>query len=430
MIKHITNYTLAACILLCVALLQGCKKDNADPHDASVPVVVNKFYPTKGGSGTEILITGKNFTNDTTNVTVTIGGMEVKVLSCNSTGIMVVVPKKCKSGLLEIKIGSSTVSTSVEPFIYTTTRTVTTLAGSGTPGFANGKGKDAQFNFSNPDWQRSAGIVVDDKLNVYVADPGNHCIRKIDSAGNVTVLAGNPNVSGYADGKGSAANFALPYGLALDAQGNLYSADPANWDIRKITPDGEATAIAWGSAAPWFTAVDPTTQKVYYACYDGGTVVCTDGTTIISGLAYAGEIAFDNQGNLFLAGYNNNLIKKYTAGTWVGSTIAGTGVYGYVDGAGTMAQFANPWGIAIDADNNLYIAGNPQSWHCPDESVRFIEAGTWKVSTFAGSGTAGYADGFGSVALFQSPSGVAVDKNGTVYVLDKMNNCIRKIVSE
>ncbi|MDH7461154.1 IPT/TIG domain-containing protein [Chitinophagaceae bacterium 26-R-25] len=430
MTRNITKYTLLACILLTLGLLPACKKDNADIHDASMPVVVNKFYPTKGGSGTEILITGKNFTGDTANVTVTIGGMPVKVLSCNSTGIMVVVPKKCKSGLIEVKIGNSTESTSVEPFVYTTTRTITTLAGNGTPGFANGKGKDAQFNFSNPAWMRSAGIAVDDKLNVFVADPGNHCIRKIDSAGNVTVFVGNPIASGYADGKGLAANFAIPYGLALDAQGSLYSSDPANWDIRKITPDGTATTIAWGSAAPWFVAVDPTTQKVYYATQDAGTVVCTDGTKILSGLTESGDIVFDKQGNLYLSGYNTNLIKKYAAGTWAGTTIAGTGVFGYADGAGSVAQFASPWGIAVDNDNNLYIAGNSYGWHTPDESIRFIEAGTWKVSTFAGSGTAGYADGMGTAALFQSPSGVAVDKNGTVYVLDKMNNCIRKIVSE
>ncbi|ULT24267.1 hypothetical protein KUH03_35430 [Sphingobacterium sp. E70] len=112
------------------------------------------------------------------------------------------------------------------------------MAGNGTAGFLNGKGADAKFNFGGESWYRSGGIAVDDALNVYVTDPGNHCIRKIDPAGNVSTLAGSPSNAGMADGKGGEARFSLPYGLTIDEQGTYtllireigYPQDNTRWD--------------------------------------------------------------------------------------------------------------------------------------------------------------------------------------------------------
>jgi len=352
---------------------------------------------------------------------------------------MVVVPKKVGSGHITVKVGNdSVVSTGIFNYVYT--RTVSTLAGSGKAGFANGQGTDAMFDFSGQSWYRSMGITVDDNLNVFVADPGNHCIRKIDSLGNVTTFCGSPGNSGYADGKGTAAKFSLPYDLALDAAGNLWSVDPGNWDLRKITPDGTAITWAWGNQAPWSVSVDKTTGYVYYSSCDPSgnvypvTAKSTTGSAVISGLNYPAGIKFDKSGNLYIVLNGDHVIKKYTAGTWAGNIIAGQqGVAGYVNGAATAAKFDHPWGLALDASGNIFIAGNG-TWdggtYNTDQSIRYIESGTWKVSTFAGSGTAGYADAVGEAAAFSAPTGVAVDKTGTVYVLDKNNNRIRKIVSE
>lgn len=128
------------------------------------------------------------------------------------------------------------------------------------------------------------------------------------------------------------------------------------------------------------------------------------------------------------------MIRKFNAGSWQGSIVAGQqDKVGYLNGDGKSAQFAYPWGIAIDSNDNIYVAGNGTgggSTSNPDQSIRLIQANTYQVSTFAGSNVAGSTDGFGQQASFSAPGGVAVDKNGTVYVIDKNNNRIRKIVSE
>ncbi|SFD02205.1 hypothetical protein SAMN05518672_10181 [Chitinophaga sp. CF118] len=434
MIRLLYIYIIAGCLIAITA----CKKDNGFTHSASSPMTIDQFTPTVGGNATSILITGSNFSTDTAAITVTINGQSLAIIGSSATQIMAVVPSKCGSGNLVVKIGKDSV-VSTDVFNYVFTRTVSTLAGNGTAGFSNGKGADVMFNFGGENWYRSCGLTVDNDLNIYVADPGNHCIRKIDNAGNVTTFVGNPNASGHADGKGLAAQFSLPYDVTVDAQGNLYTVDPGNWDIRKITPDGTATTIAWGSQAPWSVALDPISGAVYYSSNSNpGNIykINDDGssTAVITGLNYPAGIDFDKDGNLFVSVNGDNTIEKFEKGTWAGSIIAGqTGSAGYINGAGTVARFSNPWGLAVDAQSNIYVAGNGTwdgSTSNADQSIRFISADSWVVSTYAGSGSAGYSDAIGEAAAFSAPGGVAVDKNGIVYVLDKNNNRVRKIVSQ
>jgi len=431
-------YLLAGAIFITIAFA-GCKKDKVPTHDANAPISISSFIPAQGGGGTEVLINGTNFSADTSQISVTLNGLKLKIIGANTSQMIVVIPKKAGSGPIMVTIGKGT-ATSTSNFTYQYTRTVSTLAGSGKAGFANGKGTDAMFNLSGQSWYRSMGIAVDDNFNVFVADPGNHCIRKIDSAGNVTTLAGNPNAAGYGDGKGTGATFNLPYSVATDAHGNVYSVDPINWDIRKITPDGTATTWAWANQEPWTIAVDKTTGYVYYSSCDPSgnvypvTAQSTTGSPVISALNYPAGIRFDKSGNLYVVISGDHVIKKYTAGTWTGNIIAGQqGVAGYVNGAATAAKFDHPWGIALDASGNIFIAGNG-TWdggtYNTDQSIRYIQSGTWNVSTFAGSGSAGYSDAVGEAAAFSAPTGVTVDKNGTRYVLDKNNNRVRKIISE
>ncbi|HVV03126.1 MAG TPA: IPT/TIG domain-containing protein [Puia sp.] len=416
----------------------SCKKNSGVGHNPGASIVIDSFVATSGGVGTEVLISGSNFSTDTAGITVVINGHLLKVVGANTRQIMAVVPSKCGSGNVIVKIGGdSAVSKGI--FNYTFSRIVSTLAGDGKAGFANGDGASAEFDFSGQNWYRSQGIVVDDNLNVYVADPGNHCIRKIDSLGNVTTLAGDPTTSGYADGQGSAAKFSIPYDVALDRDGNLWSVDPGNWDLRKISPDGTAVTWAWGGQAPWSVAVDNTTGYVYYtSCDNPGNVyqVTSQWTQnqVLSVPNYPAGIRFDKAGNLYVSVNGDQVIRRFDAGTWNNTVLAGTlGSAGYVDGAGTAAKFAYPWGIAVDGAGNLYVAGNG-TWdggtYNPDQSIRYVTAGDWEVSTFAGSGTAGYVDAIGASAGFSAPTGVAVDKNGAVYVLDKNNNRVRKIISQ
>ncbi|MCD2425795.1 IPT/TIG domain-containing protein [Niabella pedocola] len=425
--------------LMAVALLAACKKDSGGNEVSGAPAI-ESFTPTAGAGRTEILINGKNFSGDTSRITVSINGKPLKVIGANANQIMALVPKKTGSGPLTVTINGQAV-TSTSPFTYQFLRTVSTFAGSGTPGYYNARGTDAQFHLSDPvnNWYRSLGVVVDKSLNVYVADPGNHCIRKIDPSGNVTLFAGAPGVSGYADGKGAAAKFSLPYGLGIDADDNIYCVDPGNWDIRKITPDGTATTLGFGSGSPWGITVNKATGMIYYTCTDAGSIYSMpvaggSSKLVADGLSYPIGIAVDKTGNLYASINGEHVVRKFAAGTWASSIIAGTpNVAGYANGAGSKAKFAYPWGLAIDEEGNLYLGTNG-TWNgdpsVGDQSVRMIRAGTWEVDAFAGSAVSGYADGIGTNAKFSAPIGVAADKNGTIYVLDKNNNVVRKVVSE
>jgi len=433
MIRSLNLYILSGCFLMS-AIFTGCKKDNDLQHAAGSPMSISDFIPAQGGATTEILISGDNFSSDTSQLSVTINGNKCAIVGANPKQIMVVVPKKCGSGEVVVKVGNDTVK-SASLFKYIFTNTVTTLAGNGKAGFANGIGTDAMFAFNKESWYRMMGIGADDNGNVYIADPGNACIRKIDKTGLVSVLAGSPGNTGSDDGVGSAARFIIPYGLAVDAQGNVYTADPGTWGIRKTKPDGTTTTIGWAKQEPWNVGVDKTSGKIYYLSTGGGSIfeMKADGNSveIVSGIANPGGIDFDKAGNMYVSSNGSHTITRYKAGTWEPTVIAGlAGSPGYVNGTGADARFANPWGLAVDATGNIFVAGNGSYGANADESIRFISANTWNVITYAGSGTAGYADAIGGAASFNAPMGVAVDKNGVAYVLDKNNNRVRKIVSE
>lgn len=424
--------------IIAMASFNSCKKDEVGyKHDASSPIAVHDFLPKEGGGGTEILINGTNFSSDTSEISVKINGIPLKIIGSKADQIMAVVPKMGGTGPIEVRIGNNA-GISEQSYQYVYTRTVSTLAGNGKPGFANGKGTDAMFNFSGESWYRGSGIAVDNDLNVYVTDVGNHCIRKIDKDGNVTILAGSPSNGGFADGKGTAARFSIPYGLTIDDKGNLYSVDPGNWDIRKIAPDGTATTLGYAQQEPWSIGFDKTSSQLFYTGAHASAQIYTIDSKgaskqVISEVNYPSGLAFDDQGNMYITLTGANQIKKFNAGNWNGSIIAGSGQNGLLDGPGVSAKFASPWGIAIDKSNNIYVAGNGTPGgdiHSPDQSIRYIDAVAHVVSTFAGSSSVGFVNAIGAAATFSGPIGVTVDKHGTVYVLDKNNNSVRKIVSE
>lgn len=240
---------------------------------------------------------------------------------------------------------------------------------------------------------------VDGSGNLYVADSGNNAIRKITAAGVVTTFAGRAGFQGSTDGTGSAARFNSPQGIAVDSSGNLYVADLGNDTIRMITAAGVVTTIA-GTA---------------------GTAGSTDGTGSAARFNGPEGITVDSGGNLYIADGNNNTIRKITA-VGVVTTIAGTaGSSGFADGSGSAAQFNQPAGIARDKSGNLYVADTG------NDTIRKIDSNN-NVTTLAGIvGTPGAADGTGTVAQFYNPIGVALDNNGNLYAADTYNGTIREI---
>lgn len=309
-------------------------------------------------------------------------------------------------------------------------------------GSANGVGTAASFN-------RPFGIAVDAAGNLYVADEANNLIRKISAGAVVTTLAGTAGVSGSANGMDTLATFNKPFGVAVDATGNVYVADAGNNVIRSITPAGvvstfSGTGVAGASNtadsvsfnSPLSVAVDAT-GNVYVADYGNDLIRKITPAGVVSTLAGSGaagadnatgtaatfnlpeSIAVDATGNLYVADNGNNLIRKITPDGIV-TTLAGSGTRGSANGTGTAASFNSPFGVAVDASGSVYVADSGNNL------IRKITpAGV--VSTLAGSGAKGTINSNGTSASFSTPSGVAVDTQGNVYVADENNNLIREI---
>ena len=290
------------------------------------------------------------------------------VIACASSGAL---PAKAQSNY--------------EPYYFGT------LAGLG-PGNADGTGSAARFNDPN-------GVAVDSEGNVYAADTTNHTIRKITPAGVVSTLAGLAGDIGSADGVGSAARFRGPAGVAVDTAGNVYVADGTNYTIRKITPAGMVSTLA-GLA---------------------GSIGSANGTGNAARFYAPHGVAVDSAGNVYVADSSNHTIRKITPAGVV-STVAGLARnFGNSDGTGSVARFQFPKGVAVDSAGNVYVADSDNF------TIRRITA-SGMVSTLAGlAGSSGSADGTGSVARFQVPKGVAVDSAGNLYVADTINDTIRKI---
>ncbi|WP_394368790.1 NHL repeat-containing protein [Hymenobacter guriensis] len=262
---------------------------------------------------------------------------------------------------------------------------VSMLAGSGNPGSADGHAASAQFN--NP-----VGVAVDAAgTTVYVADQNNRKIRVINN-GQVSTLAGTGAV-GTANGPAAAATFREPLGVAVDAQGRVYVADSQGHNIRLIS--GGVVSTLAGT----------------------GTVGSTDGPAASAQFNQPYGLAVDAAGAVYVADQGNAKVRLIRDGQV--STLAGSGTLGYADGPAATAQFTSVTGVAVDGQGAVYVA-DPNS-----HRVRVVRGG--QVSTVAGTGTAGSSDGPGAAASFNTPIGLAVDRQGTVYVADYNNNKVRLI---
>ena len=214
----------------------------------------------------------------------------------------------------------------------------------------------------------------------------------------VTPLAGDGS-PGLQNGQGAQARFADPFGVALDHEGNLYVADAGDNNlIRKITPDGLVSTLA------------------------GGKEGFKDGAGAEAAFNTPSGLAIDSSGNLYVADTGNHAIRKITPAGVV-TTVAGDGTAGYHDGAARAARFNAPCGVAVDADDNLYVADTYN-----DRIRRITPDG--QVTTVAGGDVPGYADGTASAARFDTPCAVVVTATGELFVADTGNNLIRKITPD
>ena len=282
------------------------------------------------------------------------------------------------------------------------TGTITTIAGTGECCFSGDGGPAVEAELRNP-----YGVGVDSAGNLYIADSGNQRIRKIDSTGTITTIAGTGEccfVSTDDGGPAAAARLAFPYGVAVDSAGNLYIADSSNDRIRKVDSTGTITTIA-GTGELGFSG-------------DGGPAVEAE-------LYYPYGVAVDSAGNLYIADSGNQRIRKVDS-TGTITTIAGTGRSGFSGDGGPAveAELRTPRSVAVDSAGNVYIAD------VRDRRIRKVDS-TGTITTIAGTGRSGFSgDGGPAVeAELRSPDGVAVDSAGNVYIADSRTQRIRKIDS-
>ena len=282
-------------------------------------------------------------------------------------------------------------------------RFIVTVAGTGFDGYSVDDGIAA----TTAQIGQAYGITVDGKGDIYFVSQNNHRVRKVTvSTGIITTIAGTGSIGFNGDGiLAKSAQLNYPYGIALDAPGNVYITDTASHRIRKVTVStGIITTIAGTGSSG----------------YNGDGIVATSAQ-----LNFPYDVALDGSGNVYFTDYANHRVRKVTVSTGIMTTIAGTGSSGY-NGDGivaTSAQLTNPFGIALDGPGNVYFTDYA------NRRVRKVTVSTGFITTVAGTGSYGYnGDGImATSASLRAPRGVALDASGNVYFTDTNNHRIRKV---
>ena len=270
------------------------------------------------------------------------------------------------------------------------TYTISTFAGNGTAGYSGDNGPATSATLS------PAGIAVDAAGNLYIADTFNDRIRKV-SGGVITTVAGNGTSGSNGENiPATTAQLNWPYGVAVDAAGNLYIANTYNNRICKVS-GGMITTIA-GNGTHGF----------------GGD----NGPATAAQLSYPDGVAVDAAGNVYIADTDNDRIRKVSGG--VIATVAGNGTEGFSGdkGPATAAQLGWPYSVAVDAAGNLFIADTYNN------RIRKVSGGA--IATVGGDGTFGFGGDKGpATSAAVSPAGVALDSAGRLYIADTVNYRIR-----
>ncbi len=257
-----------------------------------------------------------------------------------------------------------------------------------------GKRDDVALNttFNNPE-----GVEIDKYGNVYIADRYNHLIRKLDTNGIVTTIAGT-GLKGSADGQGVLASFNEPWGITVGDDGNIYVSDRLNHSIRKISPSGYVTTIAGTGKPGYKDAINPLQAQFKQPL----------------------GIVIDKTGNLYIADHENNVIRKIVLSGQVTTLAGDNNNIGLIDGNGKNAWFKKPYGLEIDSKGNLYIADEH------NHAIRKISP-NGDVVTLGGLGIIGSKDGNKTVSTFNYPWDIAIDSIGNLYIMDGYNYVVRKM---
>ncbi|MEV3973478.1 RICIN domain-containing protein [Streptomyces sp. NPDC050698] len=282
---------------------------------------------------------------------------------------------------------------------------ISTVVGTGAAGPPKGEKEpavSAQVNLPN-------GVAVDSSGTLYIADSGNHRVRKMTTDGKVSTVAGT-GVAAFGGDGGSAVSAQLNYprAVAVDSAGDLYIADSGNHRVRKVTrADGKISTVA-GTGAGAFGG-------------DGGLATAAR-------LSGPFAVAVDSAGDLYIADYYNHRVRKVTRADGKISTVAGTGAgaFGGDGGLATAAQLKSPFGVAVDGAGDLYITDSG------NHRVRKVTRADGKISTVAGTGVAAYGGdgGLATAAQLNLPMSLVVDSAGTLYVSEWSSHRVRKLTAD
>jgi sugar lactone lactonase YvrE len=418
---------ITGCLL--AALLWSCKKNDHQNPPPSASLTITAFSPAEGDVAAEVIITGNGFSPDKSKNILTFNGTAATVIEASATQLKTRVPAGATTGKIKVLVngkqaisatdfvvktgggqttaflistvggtavfkGPAGVAIDAQGNLYVADAqdhkirkislqgVVSTYAGTGAQGSNNGNAQ-TEATFRQP-----SGLALDRQGNLYVADYFNHLIRKITPAGEVSTYAGK-GTTGSADGQRLEATFNLPYGVAVDADGNVYVGDYGNNKIRKIKTNGEVITLA-----------------------GNGTTASTNGNGVNAGIPKPGGLTVDSDGTLYVVEKGGGRIRKITVAGVV-STIGGY-----------LSVTAEPTGIVVDPAKNVYVVYRGL------QKIKKIDAGE-NETDFAGTGNSGNTDGELSQANFNVPEGLAlwVTPNGKLvfYVGDTGNHVVRRI---
>ena len=297
--------------------------------------------------------------------------------------------------------GNSYVADSALGLVYKVSAAgvATIYAGTGEPGYSGDGGPATSAQLFYP-----ASLAIDSSGNLFIADTGNSVIRKVSPSGTITAFAGNGTYGYSGDGgPATAASLEEPYGVAVDASGNVYIADTFNSVIRLVSTAGIITTFA-GNNTEGYTG-------------DGGAATAAS-------LSYPEGVAADASGNVYIADDDNSVVRKVSGG--IITTFAGNGNYGYSGDGGpaAVAELAYPEGVAADAGGNVYISDTNNS------VIRKVST-TGIITTIAGDGTSGYA-GDGTLATgaqLSYPAAIFAGPGGILLIADFDNDRVREVSS-
>lgn len=381
--------------VILLSLLFSCSKKD-DPQVCLECPVVTSISPTIGKKGDTVTINGTNFSPSGNRIR--FNTKETKVITETATSITAYVPANCGTGGVTVERADNLLSNNNIEFTEIYSFTVSTYAGM--PG--NGYHSDGSITYCF--LNTPSALAFDHSGNLFICDEKNYCIRQI-SGGTISTVAGKVKTPGYQNSPDpKSAMFNTPVGLAITPSNVIYISDHNNHSIRSLVPIGFVTPVCGDPQLPGYANGSGAAAQFNYP----GKLMMLDNTTFL------------------VADSANNRIRKATINGDV-SLFAGSGKPGSENGAAAVASFNNPGGMTFLDSKTLLIAD------AGNNLIRKIDVASGSVSAYAGYGKSGFLNGTLTKSMFNSPSAIAVrDMNGKkeIFIADTGNNMIRMIDSK